>query len=152
DPLAPRSCRQGTLDKTLAQGSGLHCRGIAALPGVIAEETELPAVELAQPAADVELPHGMIAEILADDAHPDRLPRSRGRRQRRSGVAFADDLARRRTVTRLEVAVVVSLIGEEKGLVRADPPGQAGGRFRSIELPAQLVQMGLISSASLGDL
>src|SRR6266446_6919073 len=141
DHLAPAVSRKRTLDETFAKGLRLECRCVAALPGVIAEETEPVAVELPQPAPNVELPHRMVAEVFADDPHPDGLPRSRRERQGRGRVPFTHDLANRRTVERLEIAVVVSLVGKEKRLVRANPLGQTGGRLRSPEVLAQLSQV-----------
>src|SRR5258707_15753500 len=94
DHLAPAVSRKRTLDETFAKGLRLRCRSIPALPGVIAEETEPVAVELPQPAPNVELPHRMVGEVLADDPHPDGLPRSRGGRQGRGRGPFTPDLAK----------------------------------------------------------
>src|SRR4029077_13737354 len=125
--LAPEVSRQRTLDETFAKGLRLRCRRVPAFPGVITEDPELPAVEPAQPAASVQLPHRMVAEILADDPHPDGLPRCGRRRHCRGRVPFTHDLANRRAVKRLEIAVVLTLIGEEKRLIRAHPLCQAKG-------------------------
>src|SRR5262249_22521377 len=117
---APALDRERPADEALAQSGRRLGLRVRARVGRIAEQPEPGAIELAEPALDRDLPVRMVTEESADDADPDGLFRLRRWRERRRRIALRHDPADEFAIARLQLAVVLSLVGEIERLLRTD--------------------------------
>ena len=110
DLVAPTGHVEIAMHEALAQRSSGFRRGIARLAEVISEQSELAAVEFAQPALDRNLPVGVRVEEAADNTDTDRLARRGRRRQRRRREQPRHNAANHAAVQALQIGVIKSLI------------------------------------------
>src|SRR6202023_2145047 len=108
--------------------------------------------EAAEPALDRDFPVRMLPEEAADNRDPDRLAGLRRRRQFRRPEARSHDAADHGAVDRLEIAIILTLIGQVERLVRTDRVGAVAGRRAALDLVAQCVQAGRVVGAPRRDL
>jgi hypothetical protein len=119
---------------------------------VVAGYVESTSIKLCEPSLDRNLPIRMLPEKSADDAQSDWFVRTRRRRQCRRRVFPSHDLADKRTVQDLKLAIVAALVGQVKWLVRTDRLHKRRGSTVAIDVGAQFGQAARIGAAPLRDL
>ncbi len=126
--------------------------GVAHGAGIVAEDLEARAVELAEPALDRNFPVGMQVKEAADDADAQRLVRRRRRRHGHGGELLRDDARDHAAIDALQFAVVLGLVGEQKRLPWRDRRAQVADELARRDIVAERAQLALVGGAPAGNL
>ena len=151
DFFAPALTGQRPLHEAVALPGGDFGLGVAIADGVVAEDFELAAIKLAEPTPDHQLPNGVVAEEAADDADADFFAGRQRRRYGHGGIFVGDDFADQRAVLLLQIAVVVTLIGQVERLVGADRGGEIARNAPRFDIIAELLDAAAICAAAAFD-